>query len=87
LAEILLGTSGPNGTKFEPFIGVMTETEGLTARSLIGMQWTFLPNDSRAKRDCRRYGAPGFSTESVQTLARVNVTCVTPLGEETASIS
>ena len=30
---------------------------------------------------------PGFSTEAVQTLARVNVTCVTPLGEEAASIS
>ena len=27
----------------------------------------------------------GFSTEAVQTAARVNVTCVTPLGEEVAS--
>ena len=31
--------------------------------------------------------APGFSTEAVQTPARVNVTCVTPLGEEVASTS
>jgi hypothetical protein len=30
---------------------------------------------------------PGFSTEAVQTPARVNVTCVTPLGEEVASTS
>ena len=29
----------------------------------------------------------GFSTEAVQTRARVNVTCVTPLGEEVASTS
>ena len=29
----------------------------------------------------------GFSTEAVQTPARVNVTCVTPLGEEVASTS
>jgi hypothetical protein len=28
---------------------------------------------------------PGFSVEAVQTPARVNVTCVTPLGEEVAS--
>jgi hypothetical protein len=33
------------------------------------------------------YPAPGFSTEAVQTPARVNVTCVTPLGEEVASTS
>jgi hypothetical protein len=33
------------------------------------------------------YPRPGFSTEAVQTPARVNVTCVTPLGEEVASIS
>ena len=33
-------------------------------------------------------GAPeGFSTEAVQTPARLNVTCVTPLGEEVASSS
>jgi hypothetical protein len=31
--------------------------------------------------------APGFSAEAVQTPARVNVTCVTPLGEEVASTS
>ena len=31
------------------------------------------------------YPRPGFSTEAVQTPARVNVTCVTPLGEEVAS--
>jgi hypothetical protein len=31
--------------------------------------------------------APGFSTEAVQAPARVKVTCVTPLGEEVASIS
>jgi hypothetical protein len=31
--------------------------------------------------------APGFSTEAVQVPARVNVTCVTPLGEEVASTS
>jgi hypothetical protein len=30
---------------------------------------------------------PEFSTEAVQTPARVNVTCVTPLGEEVASTS
>jgi integrase len=30
---------------------------------------------------------PGFSTEAVQPPARVNVTCVTPLGEEVASTS
>jgi hypothetical protein len=30
---------------------------------------------------------PGFSTEAVQEPARVNVTCVTPLGEEVASTS
>jgi hypothetical protein len=30
---------------------------------------------------------PGFSVEAVQTPARVNVTCVTPLGEEVASTS
>jgi hypothetical protein len=30
---------------------------------------------------------PGFSTEAVQAPARVNVTCVTPLGEEVASTS
>ena len=30
---------------------------------------------------------PGFATEAVQTAARVNVTCVTPLGEEVASTS
>ena len=29
----------------------------------------------------------GFSTEAVQAPARVKVTCVTPLGEEVASIS
>jgi hypothetical protein len=29
---------------------------------------------------------PGFSTEAVQTPGRVKVTCVTPLGEEVASI-
>jgi hypothetical protein len=28
---------------------------------------------------------PGFSTEAVQPAARVNVTCVTPPGEEVAS--
>jgi hypothetical protein len=33
------------------------------------------------------YPAPGFSIEAVQTPARVNVTCVTPLGEEAASTS
>ena len=32
-------------------------------------------------------GCPGVSIEAVQSPARVNVTCVTPLGEETASIS
>ena len=31
--------------------------------------------------------APRVSTEAVQTPARVNVTCVTPLGEEVASTS
>ena len=31
--------------------------------------------------------APRFSTEAVQAPARVNVTCVTPLGEEVASTS
>jgi hypothetical protein len=31
------------------------------------------------------YPRPGFSTEAVQIPARVNVTCVTPLGEEVAS--
>jgi hypothetical protein len=30
---------------------------------------------------------PGFSTEAVHTPARVNVTCVTPLGDEVASTS
>ena len=30
---------------------------------------------------------PGFSVEAVQTSTRVNVTCVTPLGEEVASTS
>ena len=30
-------------------------------------------------------GGPGFSTEAVQAPARVNVTWVTPLGEEVAS--
>jgi hypothetical protein len=30
--------------------------------------------------------ALGFSTQAVQAPARVNVTCVTPLGEEVASI-
>jgi hypothetical protein len=30
---------------------------------------------------------PGFSTEAVQAPTRVNVTCVTPLGEEVASTS
>jgi hypothetical protein len=30
---------------------------------------------------------PGCSAEAVQIPARVNVTCVTPLGEEVASIS
>jgi hypothetical protein len=30
---------------------------------------------------------PGFATEAIQTPARVNVTCVTPLGEEVASMS
>jgi hypothetical protein len=30
---------------------------------------------------------PGFSTEAIHTAARVNVTCVTPLGEELASTS
>jgi hypothetical protein len=30
---------------------------------------------------------PRVSTEAVQTPARVNVTCVTPLGEEVASIA
>jgi hypothetical protein len=51
------GRSGTSGTKFGPFIGVMTETKGLTARSLIGTQRTYLPSYSRAKRDCRRSGA------------------------------
>jgi hypothetical protein len=31
------------------------------------------------------YPRPGLSTEAVQPPARVNVTCVTPLGEEVAS--
>ena len=41
----------------------------------------------------RKAGAAGVhledwsSTEAVQPLARVNVTCVTPLGEEVASTS
>jgi hypothetical protein len=30
---------------------------------------------------------PEFATEAVQAPARVNVTCVTPLGEEMASTS
>jgi hypothetical protein len=30
---------------------------------------------------------PGFTTEAVQSPARENVTCVTPLGEEVASTS
>ena len=30
---------------------------------------------------------PGFSTKAVQTPARLNVTWVTPLGEEVASMS
>ena len=33
------------------------------------------------------YPAPPFSTEAVHRPARVNVTCVTPLGEEAASTS
>jgi hypothetical protein len=33
------------------------------------------------------YPRPGFSTAAVHTPARVNVTCVTPLGEEVASTS
>jgi hypothetical protein len=33
----------------------------------------------------RALPAPGFSTEAGQPPARVNVTCVTPLGEEVAS--
>jgi hypothetical protein len=40
---------------------------------------------------CARVGhaaaAPGSSTDAVQAPARVNVTCVTPLGAEVASIS
>jgi hypothetical protein len=31
------------------------------------------------------YPPPGFSTEAVHNPPRVNVTCVTPLGEEVAS--
>ena len=38
-------------------------------------------------REASDYPRRGFSTEAVQTAARVNVTCVTPLGEEVASIS
>jgi hypothetical protein len=38
-------------------------------------------------RPAWRYPRPGFSTDAVQTPARVNVTCVTPLGEEVASTS
>jgi hypothetical protein len=35
----------------------------------------------------RHHGGDLFSAEAVQTPARVNVTCVTPLGEELASTS
>jgi hypothetical protein len=38
----------------------------------------------RRPKPCPR---PGFLTEAVQTPARLNVTCVTPLGEEVASTS
>jgi RibD C-terminal domain len=55
-------------------------------------------SDCRGRRGCPHLQArprrlaggrasppPRFSTEAVHTAARVNVTCVTPLGEETAS--
>jgi hypothetical protein len=42
---------------------------------------------STTQREPAVAAAPGFSTEAVQTPARVNVTCVTPLGEEVASTS
>jgi hypothetical protein len=41
------------------------------------------PDDLRKLLAARPW--PGFSVEAVQTPARVNVTCVTPLGEEVAS--
>jgi hypothetical protein len=47
-------------------------------------RWSSLPRllHERAKPTARP--RPGTSTEAIQT-ARVNVTCVTPLGEEVAS--
>ena len=41
------------------------------------------PSEGREELAARPW--PGFSVEAVQTPARVNVTCVTPLGEEVAS--
>jgi hypothetical protein len=41
------------------------------------------PSEGREELAARP--GPGFSVEAVQTPARVNVTCVTPLGEEVAS--
>ena len=39
------------------------------------------------ENELETYASPGSSTEAVQRPARVNVRCVTPLGEEVASIS
>jgi hypothetical protein len=41
----------------------------------------------RGSAGASRAAVPWFSVETVQTAARVNVTCVTPLGEEVASTS
>jgi hypothetical protein len=47
-----------------------------------------VPREWRTRREGEGHAAaPGFSTEAVHTAARVNVTWVTPLGEEVASTS
>jgi hypothetical protein len=58
-----------------------------------GRQTTRAPAEALAAAEASRPSAQavseplGLSTESVRAAARVNVTCVTPLGEEVASIS
>jgi hypothetical protein len=81
--------------------GLWTSSAGAGRRRVRVRAWRAAATDPTAWRSCGRswprqgprsgpawpYPRRGFSVEAVQTPARVNVTCVTPLGEEVASTS
>ena len=69
---------GGAGAHLEPAIAQIARELGLYDSTLgTGCGRTAVPLATRPR--------PEFSTEAVQTPARVNVTCVTPPGEEVAS--